>query len=142
MDRITEERLRSSIAEIVKERKSSLAADVRFVPAGDYTDPARRAKERKVLFRKFPLVVTLSSRIPNTNDFVTENVAGISVIVVRDASGAARAFVNACRHRANVVCTEASGNTPRFTCGYHAWTYGTDGSCRFSDQRAFAGASG
>jgi phenylpropionate dioxygenase-like ring-hydroxylating dioxygenase large terminal subunit len=139
MDSTTEARLRQTITEIVLEKRTSLAENVRLVPSADYVDPERLRKEREVLFRTYPLAVTLSCRLPGTNDFVTEEVAGRSVLVVRGGDGVVRAFVNACRHRANTLCTAAAGSASRFTCGYHAWSYGTDGSVRFSDKAAFEG---
>lgn len=139
MNPTTEQKLGETITDIVKERRTSLANEIRFVSSSDYVERTRLAKERNVLFRSFPLAVTLSCRLPSAHDFVTENAAGLPIIVVRGEDGMARAFVNACRHRGNTVCTETHGNRARFVCGYHAWTYGSDGSCRFSDPKAFAG---
>ncbi|NCP00851.1 MAG: Rieske 2Fe-2S domain-containing protein, partial [Sphingomonadales bacterium] len=35
---------------------------------------------------------------------------------------------NTCRHRGAPVVTEEKGKSPRLMCGYHNWTYKTDGS--------------
>jgi phenylpropionate dioxygenase-like ring-hydroxylating dioxygenase large terminal subunit len=139
MDPRSEDELRAEIADIVHNRKSSLADDVRFVPSSDYTETARLRAERDILFRTFPLALTLSCRMAKPNDFVTEQVAGISIIATRGADGVVHAFVNVCRHRANTLCTEAAGSKARFVCGYHGWNYGTDGAVRFSDPKAFVG---
>jgi choline monooxygenase len=53
----------------------------------------------------------------------------VPVVVVRDESGDERAFVNVCRHRGSVVVDEP-GSRKSLQCGYHAWTYGLDGSLR------------
>ena len=50
-----------------------------------------------------------------------------SYIVVRGKDGKIRGFVNACRHRGNALCQAANGQSGRFTCPYHLWTYGLDG---------------
>ena len=42
-----------------------------------------------------------------------------------------RGFVNACRHRGNVLCTAATGNARRgFLCQYHLWSYDLEGKLR------------
>jgi choline monooxygenase len=39
-----------------------------------------------------------------------------------------RGFLNACRHRASLLTTEATGSCGRtLTCPYHNWSYGIDG---------------
>jgi len=48
------------------------------------------------------------------------------VLVVRDTEGEARAFLNVCRHRGNLLCL-ADTNAATFTCAYHGWTYRTTG---------------
>ena len=48
------------------------------------------------------------------------------VILVRGKDGAVRAHANTCRHRM-MRLVEGHGNTSRFTCPYHAWTYGMTG---------------
>jgi glycine betaine catabolism A len=51
-----------------------------------------------------------------------------SVLVVRGRDGQLRAFLNICRHRGAMLCTEDSGQAKRhLRCPYHAWTYGLDG---------------
>jgi phenylpropionate dioxygenase-like ring-hydroxylating dioxygenase large terminal subunit len=53
----------------------------------------------------------------------------VPVVIVRDEAGEERAFVNVCRHRGSVV-VEEPGSRRSLQCGYHAWTYGLDGSLR------------
>src|ERR1700684_2839110 len=98
MDSETERRLIAEAAQIVQDRRTSISDAVVVVPRATYVDPARQKAEREVLFRKFPLAVALSARIPNKNDFVTEDVGGLRLIIARGADRVARVFVNACRH--------------------------------------------
>jgi phenylpropionate dioxygenase-like ring-hydroxylating dioxygenase large terminal subunit len=44
------------------------------------------------------------------------------VIVVRDVDGI-HVLVNRCMHRGSMVCAEGRGNTERFVCPYHGWSY-------------------
>ena len=92
-----------------------------------YTSPERAARERDVLFHHHPIVAGFSSNIPNPGDYLTEDLAPVPILVVRNASGELRAFVNICRHRgARLVA--GCGHTPKlFSCPYHAWSYDTDG---------------
>jgi len=60
--------------------------------------------------------------------FITRDLAGTPVIVVRGKDGHTKAFVNVCGHRGATVELRERGNCRRFVCPYHAWTYATDGS--------------
>lgn len=138
MEATTERRLIDEAAEVLAERRTAITNDMAHVAQSAYADPDRARAERDVLFRGYPVVVTLSARIPKKNDFVTENIAGLKVIAVRGPDLVARVFVNACRHRGNVVCQVPSGNARRFVCNYHAWSYDTSGACKsVADDDAF-----
>ena len=92
-----------------------------------YTSPERAAREREMLFRRHPIVAGFSSNIPNPGDYLTEDLAPVPILVVRNASGELRAFVNICRHR-GARLVEGCGHTAKlFSCPYHAWSYDTDG---------------
>jgi p-cumate 2,3-dioxygenase subunit alpha len=39
-----------------------------------------------------------------------------------------RSFLNTCRHRGAIVCSEREGTTRYFSCPYHGWTYDSDGT--------------
>jgi Rieske 2Fe-2S family protein len=61
-------------------------------------------------------------------DYLLRDIAGESVIVLRDRSGVLRAFFNTCRHRGTRLCEAATGSlSGSIQCPYHAWTYGLDG---------------
>lgn len=96
-------------------------------PVAVYADAGHLAAEHAVL-RSSPLVVAHGSEVPNPGDFVTNDLSGVPVLVVRQSDGSVKAFVNLCRHRGSPVALEPSGCERRFTCPYHAWTYKLDGS--------------
>jgi len=59
-------------------------------------------------------------------DYLVREVAGESVIVVRDGDGRLRAFFNVCRHRGTRLCAADSGRfAGKIQCRYHGWTYST-----------------
>ena len=92
-----------------------------------YTSAGRDAREREVLFRRHPLVVGFSSQVRAPGDFLTEDLTPVPVLVVRNAAGDLRAFVNICRHRGARVVEGCGSGAVRFICPYHAWSYDTDG---------------
>src|SRR5262249_14828892 len=67
--------------------------------------------------------------IPEPGDFLTGRIGAQPVIVVRQADGSVRGFLNACRHRASPLAQEPLGHCGRtLTCPYHNWSYAID--CR------------
>jgi len=105
---------------------TDLAPDVYRNPVSSYTSMEQLALERDLLFRRRPLLVGLSCQIPKPGDYFTDDFASPPILVVRSASGEARAFANVCRHRGSRVA-EGRGRAQRFVCPYHAWTYDLDG---------------
>ena len=58
--------------------------------------------------------------------YVTADIAGHPIAIVRDREGELRAFYNVCKHRAHMLLS-GEGKTNLITCPYHAWTYKLDG---------------
>jgi choline monooxygenase len=58
--------------------------------------------------------------------YVTADIAGRPVVVVRDREGVLRAFYNVCQHRAHALLS-GEGTANNIMCPYHAWTYKLDG---------------
>jgi phenylpropionate dioxygenase-like ring-hydroxylating dioxygenase large terminal subunit len=70
-----------------------------------------------------------ASQLPNEGDYVTLELAGKPLIVLRQADGSIRALVNRCAHKGTKLTGELSGNAGKtLRCPYHAWTYRLDGS--------------
>lgn len=105
---------------------TQLADDVLELDPAVYTDPAWWARERDVLFRDGVVVACLTADVREAGDFVTLDSGGVPLVVVRGDDGVARAFVNACRHRAAPVA-HGCGATKNFACPFHQWTYARDG---------------
>lgn len=98
----------------------------RFIPAQEYLDPALHHREQKI-FRQVPLVVAHSSQLAAPGAYRVEEVAGVSVLLVRQADGSLKAFLNACAHRGGRVADGEGVANARFTCPYHAWSYNLTG---------------
>ena len=74
------------------------------------------------------ICVGRGDEIPHAGSYLTHEIAGVPVLVVRQADAQVRAFVNACAHRFACLVSGEAGTAKRFTCPYHAWTYGLDGT--------------
>ena len=99
-------------------------------PASAYTCSDRFAVERDTLFRGMPNLVGLTCECTDPGDYLTADLGGVPVFVVRGQDGVLRGFVNACRHRGAPV-VEGEGAVGNITsCQYHGWQYGLDGALR------------
>jgi phenylpropionate dioxygenase-like ring-hydroxylating dioxygenase large terminal subunit len=99
---------------------------IKTVPA-DYYLSEDRFRREKELFRQQPLIVAFSCELPQPGDYRLHDETGVPVLIARQKDGSVRAFLNACRHRGAKVASEPCGHATRFTCPYHAWTFGNDG---------------
>ena len=91
-----------------------------------YTDPTRFEQEREHIFRNLPLMLAMSCELGEPGAYKTMEVAGTPLLLVRGRDGVARVFLNTCTHR-GAVLAQGCGKAARFTCPYHAWTFGAEG---------------
>jgi phenylpropionate dioxygenase-like ring-hydroxylating dioxygenase large terminal subunit len=100
---------------------------VMAVPAADFSDPDRWSAEIELIFKRVPLMLALSCEMPNPGDYKAMEAVGRPILISRDKTGTARAFLNVCAHRWAPVTAEGRGHCSRFVCPFHGWAYGTDG---------------
>ncbi|MGH8197350.1 MAG: aromatic ring-hydroxylating oxygenase subunit alpha [Steroidobacteraceae bacterium] len=100
------------------------------LPRAVYHEPEIYEGEIRRIFLKSWQYVGHASQIPDRGDYFLFEIAGESVILVRDGEGHVNALLNVCRHRGSRICETTEGHEKRFTCKYHGWTYGLDGSLR------------
>lgn len=110
------------------------------IDVADYLDVGRWEREVESLFRNGPIVAALSAHLRSPGAYRSIDIAGVPVLTVRQTDGSAKAFINACRHRGAQIVEHGCGNTRRFTCPYHAWSYdnagalvGVSGRSKFGD---------
>jgi phenylpropionate dioxygenase-like ring-hydroxylating dioxygenase large terminal subunit len=96
-------------------------------PTSAYTDEALARREWETFFENHPQVLGLSGELPTPGSYITLDDLGVPILATRDGKGRFHAFINACRHRGAQLTTDARGEKRRFSCPFHAWTYGTDG---------------
>jgi glycine betaine catabolism A len=112
-------------------RSMSTSVDARRLtqPARVYTDPTWFAAEMERIFAAMWMAAGRVDHVPQPGDFIRRDVAGASVLIVRDRDDEIHAFHNVCRHRGTELCDRASGRFPgSIQCPYHAWTYDLDGA--------------
>ena len=111
------------------------------IPIEPYVSREYFEKERERIFRKVWLNVGRVERIPHRGDYFVKDLAicKTSILVVRGKDDTIRAFHNMCTHRGNKLVADANGTCGGlFTCKFHGWAYGLDGSLRhISDEQSF-----
>ncbi|MDF1750659.1 MAG: SRPBCC family protein [Alphaproteobacteria bacterium] len=103
--------------------------DARAMPPSVYTSEAFQQREIETIFSKDWVCVGRVSSLANPGDYLTYELAGQPVFVIRDRDGSLKAFSNVCLHRMSTML-QGCGNTRAVVCPYHAWTYGLDGQLR------------
>ena len=83
------------------------------LPARYYTDEAYYRAELEWLFLDMWFHAGRAEDIANPGQFVVREIAGESLIVLRDDRGELRAFHNVCRHRGTRLVSECSGRFAR-----------------------------
>ena len=99
----------------------------RGMPGVFYTSPAMLEIEREHVFRAGWVCIGHAGEVSKPGDFFTTELVDEPLLVVRGRNGGIKVLSNVCRHRGNLVA-EGRGNRKLFLCGYHAWTYDTDGA--------------
>ncbi|MEM9174551.1 MAG: SRPBCC family protein [Myxococcota bacterium] len=115
----------SIIHELIRQLDSgrNIDAGVGYRNSTDvYTDAALAEREWEALFKDHPQVISLSGSLPKPGSYLTIDDFGVPILATRDKHGQFRAFVNACRHRGARVA-EGRGESTRFMCPFHHWTY-------------------
>ncbi len=102
----------------------------RTIPSAWYFDPEIYALECEKVFGNTWQYVGRSELVRDAGSFLTVEVAGQPILVVRDEKGTLRAFHNACRHRAAQVINDSCGHATKLRCRYHGWTYDLAGKLR------------
>jgi TetR/AcrR family transcriptional regulator, transcriptional repressor of bet genes len=101
------------------------------LPAWAYSDNALLMLERDRLFRPSWQLVGHEADIPRVGDFLTADLAGERVLVLRSSDTRILAFRNSCRKRPHALLTERCGHlSATIECAVHELEYGLDGKFR------------
>ena len=112
----------NSIKELLNHHQEDWSLDQRF-----YKDESIFDLEKRHIFYDSWIFIGHESQIQNKGDYFVYKLLDEEIIVLRNKENKVKAFFNVCRHRGSRICLEESGNTSRFSCPYHSWTYNLDG---------------
>ena len=112
----------NTIKELLNNQQEDWSLDQKF-----YKDTSIFDLEKHNIFYNSWIFIGHESQIPNKGDFFVYKLLDEEIIVLRNKENKEKAFFNVCRHRGSRVCLEEKGNTSRFSCPYHSWTYNLDG---------------
>ena len=94
--------------------------------AAAYTDADWFAADRAGILAKHWQWVAHVEKLRHPGDYMTADIAGHPIAIVRDKEGRLHAYYNVCKHRAHQLL-QGEGNTSRIMCPYHAWVYRLSG---------------
>lgn len=118
-------------AELLARRRRGMTLEAPF-----YTSEELFSLDVAAIFSRHWIFVTTEAEIPEPGDYVTVEIGACSVIVLRDDDEQVRALHNVCRHRGSRLLHDPAGSVGNLVCGYHQWTYATDGTLRHAGQQA------
>ena len=105
-----------------------VAAGTDRLPPRAYLDPALLAAEREQLVRPAWQVLGHETELRTAGDYLSGEVAGERVLVVRGERGRLYAFRNACRRRPHALVSARRGRLQSaIHCAAHSLTYSFDG---------------
>ncbi len=102
------------------------------IPFARYTSQAFYDVEIEKMWSRTWQWACREEHIPDPGDYYVYDVGPYSALVVRDAEGTIRAFVNSCPHRGMQFCDAgSSGKGKQFLrCPFHGMSWHLDGSLR------------
>jgi phenylpropionate dioxygenase-like ring-hydroxylating dioxygenase large terminal subunit len=116
----------------VAELKANVAVPfnrAKAMPKSVYTSEAFAGREVADIFARQWFSLGRASSLAKPGDYVTAELAGQPIMVLRDRDGNLRAQSNVCLHRMSVLL-EGAGHVNSIVCPYHGWTYALDGNLK------------
>ena len=105
-------------------------ASAATIPSTWYTDERIFELEKQTVFSRSWQIVARQDQLTQPGSYVTTEVAGEPIVIVRGHDNAVRGFFNVCRHHAAAVMTDAAGQVNQMRCPYHGWTYSLEGELK------------
>src|SRR5437016_6278758 len=120
--------MQTNVMPAFRKTADTFTAGAKTLPQRYLISPQVFAQEQERIFSRQWLCVGHQSQLAKPGAYVVQEIAGESLIILRDQKGQLRGFYNVCRHRGTRLCEEKSGQLREtIQCPYHAWTYGLDG---------------
>jgi len=99
------------------------------MPCSVYTSDEFLDAEIEKVFGQDWFCAGRASSISEPGEYLTLELAGQPIMVIREKSGTIRAQSNVCLHRMSTLL-HGRGKTNSIVCPYHAWTYEINGQLR------------
>lgn len=104
--------------------------DACTLPGWCYTSDDFFEFEQEAIFARRWFAVTHERMVPEAGDYITVDIAGEPLIVVRDDNGTVNVLSAVCRHRSCVLLTDSGNCGDTIMCPYHNWVYDLTGQLR------------
>jgi len=117
----------TNVAPVFRKSIATFTAGAKSLSQRYFVSPEIFAQEQEKIFSEQWVLVGHQSQIAKAGDYLTADVAGESLIIVRDKQAAIQGFYNVCRHRGSRLLENRNGQSAAIQCPYHAWTYALDG---------------
>ena len=101
--------------------------DASLISRRCWTDQGVYELEKRGIFGRAWLFLGHESQIRQPGDFVQAYMCETPIILSRGQDLQVHANINSCSHRGLPVCRADHGNTRRFICPYHNWSYSVEG---------------
>src|SRR5574341_218568 len=99
--------MRNSLKQLVNAYDASAPLErASTIPSSWYTDQSIFELEKQTVFSRSWQFAARLDQLTKPGDYVTTDIAGEPVVIVRGSDHKLRAFFNACRHHAAAVMTE------------------------------------
>jgi len=96
------------------------------IPPICYSDDRINRLEIDILFKQQWICIGHVNFLKKPGDYLTKEVTGIPIVVIRDKTNTIRVFSNSCRHRGARLLV-GKGNTKGIICPFHSWSYNLNG---------------
>ena len=92
-----------------------------------YINPDIFKLEKQRIFARSWNYLCHECQLPDPGDYLTTDIAGNPVIVIRHEDNLVKVLHNRCAHRGAKVLENRQGTAKILSCSYHGWRYNTDG---------------
>ena len=110
------------------------------IPSTWYTNEQLYELELQSVFTRSWQYAARLDQLKQPGNYVTADIGGEPIVVVKGSDNEVRGFFNVCRHHAAAVMTETEGAASQLRCPYHGWTYSLEGELKGTPD--FAGVCG
>jgi carnitine monooxygenase subunit len=99
---------------------------IKSLDARVYLDPEIFLREQQAIFASTWQYACHVEKLRSPGDYCVREIAGESLILIREDARRINGFYNVCPHRAAQMVS-GEGCSKRLSCPYHAWTFNTRG---------------